>query len=107
MGRLLSAAVQEIVTFAPDVVVYHPKILSAPVAANRVGVPSVIVETVPSVTRTREFPAPYITPVNLGPLNRATYLAAPLAALMFRSELDAAFRELPAGPNRGQDNGCR
>ncbi|MDP9694938.1 UNVERIFIED_ORG: hypothetical protein J2X79_002506 [Arthrobacter globiformis] len=36
VGRLLSAAVQEIVTFAPDVVVYHPKILSAPVAANRV-----------------------------------------------------------------------
>ncbi|WP_395398649.1 glycosyltransferase [Arthrobacter sp. UC242_113] len=100
MGRLLFAAVQQIVTFAPDVVVYHPKILSAPVAANRVGIPSVIVETVPSVSRTREFPAPYITPVNLGPLNRATYLAAPLAALMFRSGLDAAFKELPPGPNR-------
>lgn len=100
MGRLLSAAVEHIITFAPDVVVYHPKVLSAPIAADRLGVPSVIVETVPSLTRTREFPAPYITSVNLGPLNRATYQAAFLATLMFRSELHAALKVLPAGPTR-------
>ena len=100
IGRLLSTAVEHIISFAPDVVVYHPKVLSAPIAANRLGIPSVIVESVPSVTRTREFPAPYITSVNLGPLNRATYQAASLATLMFGRELDAALKILPAGPKR-------
>lgn len=100
VGRLLTAAVEHIISFAPDVVVYHPKVLSAPIAADRVGIPSVIVETVPSLTRTREFPAPYITSVNLGPLNRATYQAARLATLMFRRELEAALKILPAGPKR-------
>ncbi len=100
VGRLLSAAVEHIITFAPDVVAYHPKVLSAPIAADRLGIPSVIVETVPSVTPTREFPAPYITSVNLGPLNRATYQAPRLATLMFGRELEAALRMLPAGPKR-------
>ncbi|MET3164873.1 UNVERIFIED_ORG: hypothetical protein ABIB19_003304 [Arthrobacter sp. UYEF10] len=71
VGRLLSAAVEHIITFAPDVVVYHPKVLSAPIV-DRFGIPLVIMETVPSITGSREFPAPYITSVNLGPLNRAT-----------------------------------
>jgi sterol 3beta-glucosyltransferase len=39
IGRLLSAAVDHIITFAPDVVVYHPKILSALIAAHRLGIP--------------------------------------------------------------------
>jgi sterol 3beta-glucosyltransferase len=100
MARLLSAAVEHIIAFAPDLVVYHPKVLSAPTAAERLGIPSVIVETVPAVTRTREFPAPYITSRDLGPLNRATYQAAPLAAVMFRRELGAALKPLPATPQR-------
>lgn len=34
VGRLLSAAVEHITTFAPDVVVYHPKVLSVPIATD-------------------------------------------------------------------------
>lgn len=100
VGRLLSTAVGHIITFAPDVMVYHPKILSAPIAADRIGIPSAVVESVPSLTRSREFPAPYITSVNLGPLNRATYQAASLATLMFRRELEAPLKKLPAGTRR-------
>jgi sterol 3beta-glucosyltransferase len=97
VGRLLSAAVEHIVAFAPDVVVYHPKVLSAPAAAQRLGIPSVLVETVPALTPTREFPSPIIPAASLGPLNRFSYLPARVATLMFRRELQAALDFLPPG----------
>lgn len=95
VGRLLSAAVEHIVAFAPDVVVYHPKVLSAPGAAQRLYVPSVLVETIPSLTATREFPAPFITSASLGPLNRASYRLVNVATLMFRREIAQAMEGLP------------
>jgi sterol 3beta-glucosyltransferase len=97
VGRLLSAAVEHIVAFAPDVVVYHPKVLSAPAAAQRLGIPSVLVETVPALTPTREFPSPIIPAASLGPLNKFSYLPARVATLMFRRELQAALDFLPPG----------
>ncbi|WP_307429893.1 glycosyltransferase [Pseudarthrobacter defluvii] len=98
MATLFSAAVEHITAFAPDIVVYHPKVLTAPAAAYSLGIPSVLVETVPSLTPTREFPAPFLTTRNLGPFNRSTYRAAHLAALMFRRELARALQALPPGP---------
>lgn len=97
VGQLLSAAVEHIVSFAPDVVVYHPKVLSAPAASRKLGVPSVLVETVPALTPTREFPSPIIPAASLGPLNRASYAPARAATLMFRRELQAALEILPGG----------
>jgi sterol 3beta-glucosyltransferase len=105
VGRLLSAAVEHIVAFAPDVVVYHPKVLSAPAAAQRLGIPSVLVETVPALTPTREFPSPIIPAASLGPLNRFSYLPARAATLMFRRELQAALDLLP--PGRAPTTGTR
>jgi sterol 3beta-glucosyltransferase len=105
VGRLLSAAVEHIVAFAPDVVVYHPKVLSAPAAAQRLGIPSVLVETVPALTPTREFPSPIIPAASLGPLNRFSYLPARAATLMFRRELQAALDLLP--PGRAPATGTR
>jgi sterol 3beta-glucosyltransferase len=105
VGRLLSAAVEHIVAFAPDVVVYHPKVLSAPAAAQRLGIPSVLVETVPALTPTREFPSPIIPAASLGPLNRFSYLPARVATLMFRRELQAALDLLP--PGRAPATGTR
>ncbi|WP_347755751.1 glycosyltransferase [Agrococcus sp. ProA11] len=75
---------------APDVVVHHPKILSAPMLASRVGAASVLAELVPTVTPTRAFPAAGTAPGSLGPFNRLTYAAAAGAAAMFRGELRAA-----------------
>ncbi|MFM9275527.1 glycosyltransferase [Pseudarthrobacter sp. NKDBFgelt] len=95
VSQLLSAAVEHIAAYAPDVVVYHPKILSAPAAAHRLGIPSVLVETVPALTPTREFPSPIIPAASLGPLNRASYAPARAATLMFRRELQAALEILP------------
>lgn len=101
LGRLLSAAVEHIIAFAPDVVVYHPKVLTAPVAAERLGIPAVLVETIPSLTATREFPPPFITTASLGPLNRASYRLANVAALMFKREVAAALQALPPRPGTG------
>jgi sterol 3beta-glucosyltransferase len=99
VGRLLNAAVEHIVAFAPDVAVYHPKVFCAPIAAETLGVPAVIVETVP-LTPTREFAAPFTSMASLGPLNRATYGVAKAGPLMFRNELKTALKMLPAGTKR-------
>lgn len=79
---------------SPDVVLHHPKILSAPMLAARVGASSVLAELVPSVTPTRAFPAAGTAPRSLGPANRATYRAAAGAGAMFRRELQEAARVL-------------
>ncbi|GAA2177736.1 glycosyltransferase [Arthrobacter parietis] len=100
-ARLLQTAVDQIRTFAPNVVVYHPKVLSAPIAAERLGIPSVLVETIPSFTATREFPLPVLTRTSLGSLNRPSYRLAGAARLMFKRELAAAVEALPAAPRTG------
>lgn len=75
--------------FRPDVIVRHPKVLSAPVAADALGIPHVLVEPVPAMTPTREFST--TTARNLGPLlNPLTYRAAAAAGSMFRREVDEA-----------------
>ena len=67
------ASTQQIRDLRPDVVVYHPKIQSAPVIAHEVGAHAVIAEIVPMLTPTREFAAASI-PLSLpGWLNRASY----------------------------------
>ncbi|MHA7262228.1 glycosyltransferase [Arthrobacter sp. TMN-37] len=75
--------------YPPDVLVAHPKILSAPLIADALGIPFVWVELVPALTPTRAFPAAGTTSRNLGPLNRLTYRAASGSTAMFRRELSA------------------
>ncbi|RII96022.1 glycosyltransferase, partial [Clavibacter michiganensis] len=73
--RMLAAAVRETVAFGPDVVVHHPLILSAPMVADALGVPRVLVEFAPVATPSDRFPAaggPTATR-DLGPRNRSTY----------------------------------
>ena len=73
--------------YEPDLIVYHPKVLSAPLVADALGVPHVVVEIVPTLTPTRAFPAAGTVTRGIGPLNRLTYQAAGAASMMFRSEL--------------------
>lgn len=87
MRAVIVNAVTAALAFRPDVIVYHPKILSAPMIADRLGVPHVLVELVPAVTPTSAFAAPGTVAANLGPLNRITYAAARGAARMFAREL--------------------
>lgn len=96
MRTILETAVREALAFRPDVIVSHPKILTAPHAADALGIPHVLIEPVPSMTPTRAFPAPGVVNVGLGPFNRLTYGAVHAANAMFRSEIADAAALLPA-----------
>lgn len=92
MRTVIVAAARAAMEFRPDLIVAHPKVLSAPDAAGALGVPHVVVETAPTLTSTRVFPAAGTTTRNLGPLNRSTYHAGRAAAAMFRAEMADARR---------------
>ncbi|MFT2707433.1 glycosyltransferase [Clavibacter zhangzhiyongii] len=99
MRRMLVSAVRETVDFAPDVVVHHPLILSAPMVADALGVPRVLVEFAPVATPSDRFPAaggPTATR-DLGPRNRSTYAVPRAAARLFDADVARAVAELPGG----------
>ncbi|WP_448003399.1 glycosyltransferase [Agromyces bauzanensis] len=90
MRGVIVGAAHAALEFRPDVIVWHPKVLSVPLIADALGIPHVLVELVPVVTPTREFPAAGTVTGSLGPLNRLTYRAAAAAGAMFRREVDEA-----------------
>ncbi|NQX17964.1 glycosyltransferase [Rathayibacter sp. VKM Ac-2857] len=99
MRRMLAAAVRETVDFEPDVLVHHPLILSAPMAADALGVPRVLVEFAPVATPSARFPAaggPTATR-DLGAYNRHTYAVPRSAARLFDADVARAATELPGG----------
>ncbi|WP_413318162.1 glycosyltransferase [Agrococcus sp. 1P02AA] len=97
-GRVVRPAMREVIVesarialeHAPDALVHHPKVLSAAMAASRVGAASVLAELVPTVTPTAAFPAAGTIPAGPGLLNRASYRLGGAAAAMFRRELGEA-----------------
>jgi UDP:flavonoid glycosyltransferase YjiC (YdhE family) len=99
MRRMLATAVRETLAFEPDVVVHHPLILSAPMAADALGVPRVLVEFAPVATPSERFPAaggPTATR-DLGAFNRHTYAVPRSAARLFEADVARAAAELPGG----------
>lgn len=100
MRGVIVGAARAALDFRPDIIVGHPKVLSAPLIADSLGIPHVVVELVPTITPTRAFPAAGTITTDLGPLNKLTYLAASGATGMFRRELDEAARLL--GVRRGR-----
>ncbi|WJL94361.1 glycosyltransferase [Microbacterium sp. ET2] len=97
MRAVIVGAAQIGLDHGADAVIAHPKVLSAPHIAARLGAQLFAVETVPTTIPTREFPAAGTVPFDLGPLNRLTYRAGGAAAAMFRRELAEAARLL-GGP---------
>ncbi len=57
MEGIYRETTRQIRALKPDVVVYHPKILTAATAAHSVGAIAVLAEMVPMMTPTSEFPA--------------------------------------------------
>jgi len=88
MRGVIVESARQALCYRLDVLVTHPKVLSAPLVAEALGIPHVLVELVPVMTPTRTFPAAGTTTRSLGPLNRLTYRAAGASAAMFRSDLD-------------------
>jgi sterol 3beta-glucosyltransferase len=72
-----------------DAVVYHPKTLAGPHLSERLGVPAFAAAAVPMLSPTRAFAVPGLTRHDLGPLNRASYRLAGIAAGMYRETVEA------------------
>lgn len=89
--------------YRPDVIVWHPKVLSVPMVADALGVPHVRVEIVPALTPTRAFPAAGTVTRSIGPLNRLTYRAADAATSMFRRDLAEARTVVGAAERTASD----
>jgi sterol 3beta-glucosyltransferase len=100
LAAMLRSAARAALDHRPDVVVHHPKVLSAPLAAARLDVPHVLVEIVPTLTPTREFPAAGVATRDLGPLNPWTYAAIRAASAVVTGPLREIRAELGL-PRRG------
>ncbi|WP_214467498.1 glycosyltransferase [Microbacterium flavescens] len=87
MHAVIVESARAALEYRPDVLVTHPKILSAPLVAHALSIPHVMVEIVPAMTPTRAFPAAGTTTRDLGFLNRLTYRAAAASSAMFRADL--------------------
>ncbi len=103
LRRMLAAAVRETVAFRPDVVVHHPLVLSAPMVADALAVPRVLVEFSPVATPSVELPAAGGPTAlrDLGRANRWTYAVPRAAARLLRADVAAAAEQLPAGRSPG------
>lgn len=90
MRGVIVGTARQALAYRPDVIVAHPKVLSAPLVAHALGIPHVRVEMVPAMTPTSAFPAAGTTTRSLGPLNRLTYRVVRASTAMFRSEIEEA-----------------
>lgn len=91
MSNALETFVETGMNWTPDIIVSHPKLLTAPVVAARYDIPHLTVELTPTVTPTAQFPAAGIASRPLGSvLNRASYRTVDLARRMFAADVRAA-----------------
>jgi len=102
MSAALRRVADEAMQWQPDLIVAHPKLLTVPVAAERLGIPYLWGELSPVTTPTVDFPAPGVVNRSLGgALNKLTYRATELGARMFAADVrDARQRVgLPSAPH--------
>ena len=92
--KILNTAAEQIVEIKPDVVLYHPTVLTAPIAARSVGALSGLVEIIPILTPTSEFASAGLWTSNLGFLNKLTYKGVVLAEKLFFIETSKWSRKL-------------
>ena len=92
--KLLNTAAEQILEIKPDVVLYHPTVLTAPIVARSVGALSGLVEIIPILTPTKEFASAGLWTSNLGFLNKLTYKGVVLAEKLFFLETFKLSRKL-------------
>jgi UDP:flavonoid glycosyltransferase YjiC (YdhE family) len=86
--RLLSAQWQAARSFAPDLIVHHPKAIAAPHIAERLGCPAVLASPLPGFTPTADFASPLLPFRSAGPFNRMSHsLMAGSGDFLFRSAI--------------------
>jgi sterol 3beta-glucosyltransferase len=89
--------------FAPDLIVYHPKMLGSYHIAERLAVPAAMAIPLPFYTPTRAFPNPFFAGLRLGPgLNLLTYRLMSLAGAMYNGTVNRFRREALGLPPVGR-----
>lgn len=76
LRRLLEESWAASRRFGPDAIIYHPKAISAPHVAEKLGVPAILASPLPGFTPTSAFPSPLLNVASLGPVNRASHALA-------------------------------
>jgi sterol 3beta-glucosyltransferase len=106
MTSALHTVAEAILEYTPDAVVYHPKVLSAPIAAQKIGAISVVVELAPMVTPTREFGAAGLGNGNLGLFNTFSYTVVAQSSSLFAKELNALAQSLDVPVRKADYSVC-
>ena len=88
LERVWDASTQQILDLRPDVVVYHPKVVTAATAAHAVGALAAEVEIVPTMTPTAEFPPAGLPLTPPARWNHASYTLMKAGLSSFAPVLD-------------------
>ncbi len=100
MRPLLDAEWAAVRTFAPDVIVGHPKSLAAPHMAEALGCPYVLASPLPGFTPTSAFPTPLLPFASLGPFNRISHALATLGPGLLFGKRIREWRKKAIGVDR-------
>lgn len=92
--QILETISKQILEIRPDVVLYHPSALTAPIAARYLKSLSVLVEIIPILSPTKEFASAGLWTSDLKFLNRLTYLGVKVAEKIFYFETKKLAKEL-------------
>ena len=92
--KILETISKQILEIRPDVVLYHPSALTAPIAARYLKSLSVLVEIIPILSPTKEFASAGLWTSDLKFLNRLTYLGVKVAEKIFYFETKKLAKEL-------------
>lgn len=101
MRRLFDESWHAAMSFAPDVIIWHPKSISGPHIAEALGCPSILASPLPGFTPTGAFPSPLLPFRSLGPLNRLSHWPAINAAEMVFGRTIQTWRQSSLGLRRG------
>ncbi|WP_072395609.1 glycosyltransferase [Hyphomicrobium sp. CS1GBMeth3] len=97
MRAVLDAEWEAMRGFEPDAIVYHPKSMASPSAAEKLGRPCILASPLPGFTPTSAFPVPLLPFRSLGPFNRASHQLAILGPRLLFGRMMRAWREASLG----------
>jgi sterol 3beta-glucosyltransferase len=85
MRDLMDEELRGLRSFAPDIIIYHPKSIVSPLIADALNCAAFLASPLPGFTPTSAFPTPMLPFESLGLLNRASHLIATKGAkVLFR-----------------------
>lgn len=107
MRRYLDAEWRAAQSFAPDMIVYHPKSVAAPHIAEKLARPCILASPLPGFTPTSAFPSPLLPIRSLGPFNRVSHLLATKGTALLFGKLIREWRSSALGLTRPSSTGSQ